>query len=92
MAKEPWHLDKRVPVALIVALFMQTAGAVWWAASIQGRLDTLERDESRVEVAVAANEQAIRALETGVARQEERLSEILRLVQAIDRGLSRADQ
>ena len=24
-----WHLDKRFPVALIFAIFIQTVGAVW---------------------------------------------------------------
>jgi len=44
-----WHLDKRVPVALIVTIVMQTIGIVWWAASISARVEVLERrlDEAR---------------------------------------------
>ena len=37
-----WHLDRRVPIALIVAIIIQTVGAVWWAASLSSRVDTLE--------------------------------------------------
>lgn len=37
---EPWHMDKRVPVALIVAIAIQTAGAIWWASSINERVAT----------------------------------------------------
>lgn len=33
-----WHLDKRVPIALIVALAIQTGGAIWWASSINQRV------------------------------------------------------
>jgi len=38
-----WHLDKRVPVALILALALQGAGGIWWAASTSERLDQVER-------------------------------------------------
>lgn len=38
-----WHLDKRVPVALIVAMCIQTAGIVWWGATTTERLSNLER-------------------------------------------------
>ena len=42
-ANEPWHLDKRVPVALIVTLCVQTAGVVYWAAGQSYRTDALEK-------------------------------------------------
>ena len=35
--REPWHLDKRVPIALIAVLVAQTMGWVWWAASMDAR-------------------------------------------------------
>jgi hypothetical protein len=38
-----WHLDKRVPIALIVTIALQFAGIVWWGAQISARVDTLER-------------------------------------------------
>lgn len=38
-----WHLDKRVPVALIFAMCVQTAGIVWWGATTSERLSNLER-------------------------------------------------
>jgi hypothetical protein len=43
-------LDKRIPIALILAVMMQTAGAVWWAASISARLDQTEARASRLEL------------------------------------------
>lgn len=49
--KEPWHLDRRVPVALILAIFLQTAGAFWWASNIDSRVAQLENQmESRAMV------------------------------------------
>lgn len=38
-----WHLDKKVPLALIIALVVQTFCIGWWAASTDGRVSTLER-------------------------------------------------
>lgn len=29
-----WTVDRRVPLALIVTLIVQTAGIVWWASSM----------------------------------------------------------
>lgn len=38
-----WHLDKRVPIALIVTILMQTAGMGIWVGSIQARVEANER-------------------------------------------------
>jgi hypothetical protein len=38
-----WHLDRRVPIALIVALAAQTSAVSWWAATLSARVDLLER-------------------------------------------------
>lgn len=40
--KEGWHLDKKVPIALIAAILIQTAGALVWAGAASQRLDMLE--------------------------------------------------
>lgn len=37
-----WHLDKRVPIALIFALAVQTFTFGWAAASLMGRVERLE--------------------------------------------------
>lgn len=38
-----WHLDKRVPVAIILTLLLQTGGIIWWAASATERISNLEK-------------------------------------------------
>ena len=37
-----WHLDKRVPITLVIVIGLQTSAAVWWAASINARLAAAE--------------------------------------------------
>jgi hypothetical protein len=51
-----WHLDRKVPIALIVALAVQTSAVSWWAATLSARVDLLERQ------AVAIGPQAERII------------------------------
>jgi hypothetical protein len=41
-----WHLDKRVPIALILTVLVQTGGILWWAASLSERVNVLERHQA----------------------------------------------
>lgn len=41
-ASDGWHLDKRIPIALVVTILLQTVGAIWWAATISARVTALE--------------------------------------------------
>lgn len=36
-----WHVGKEIPLAMIFALLMQTAGVIWWAASLSAKIDSL---------------------------------------------------
>ena len=38
-----WHLDKKVPLALIVTIFVQTIGFAWWFGGLSQRVEMLER-------------------------------------------------
>ena len=40
--RESWHLNKKVPIALILTIVVQTAGAVWWVALLESRLSRAE--------------------------------------------------
>ena len=42
-AETKWHLDKRIPIALIATIIVQTMAAVWWAGTSSARLDHIER-------------------------------------------------
>lgn len=37
-----WSVDKKVPVALIVTLIIQTGGFIWWTSALNERVKTLE--------------------------------------------------
>jgi len=38
-ADDRWHVGKEIPLALIMALFFQTAGGVWWASNLTTKID-----------------------------------------------------
>lgn len=38
-----WHIDRKVPVAVVLALMVQTGGFIWWGAKADARLDAVER-------------------------------------------------
>jgi len=73
-----WHLDKKVPLALIVTLSLQTVAIVWWAASISARVDVLEQ---RVVAAAPQAERIIR-LEAKLDNVVDKIAEIKGLVSA----------
>ncbi len=47
MADTGWHLDKKVPIALIIAIIVQTAVAVAFIARLDSRVSHLEEADSR---------------------------------------------
>jgi len=37
-----WHIGKEVPVAIILAIAVQTFGAVWWFANLSAKVDNID--------------------------------------------------
>jgi len=71
-ASEPWHLDRRVPIALILAIIGQTAGAVWWASTISGAVADHARRVALLEAGKVEDARADRDSADRLARIEER--------------------
>ena len=90
MDDQQWHLDKRVPIALIVAIAIQSGGAIWWASSIQGRVLSNERSITRLDTSVEAQRDAAQLQAIQLGRIEEQItglrSDIGRLVSALERS------
>ena len=64
-----WHLDKRVPIALILAIVVQTVGLGVWVGSIQQRVANNER----AIVAAADQGERLARIEAILERVEARL-------------------
>ena len=76
---EPWHFDKKVPLALIATLVVQTIAVVWWASGIHHRVATVEAMQlvlaSRTATIEAASRTEIAALRTELQTHNERTLE-----------------
>ena len=55
-----WHLDKKVPISIIVALFVQFCGGLWFISKLEARvlaletINTAQRDRDERQDAQAA--------------------------------------
>lgn len=58
-----WRLDRKITLGVVVALALQTSGALIWAGAASERLDQLE---ARAEAGAAANERLARLEEHAV--------------------------
>lgn len=77
-ATSSWHVDKRVPIALMITIGVQTAGIVWWASDISARVGYVERQISvsapqadrltRVEVRVESIQEGVNRIERMIQR------------------------
>ncbi|MGB5092678.1 MAG: hypothetical protein WBN97_05145 [Parvibaculum sp.] len=52
MEAEGWHLDRRVPIAMIVAIVIQSGAGLVWAGAASERLGTLESRSIRTDEVV----------------------------------------
>lgn len=48
-----WSLDRHIPLALVFAIFTQTAGAFWWASQVQYAVESnannVEKNTNHIE-------------------------------------------
>ena len=76
MQREEWHLDKKVPIGIITALFFQTLFFTYigtaWKVDVESRLGALERSDS----VQSTHETRITVIEQGINRIREDLAEI----------------
>ena len=89
MATEQWHLDKRVPIALIVTIIVQTVGGggaiVWWAAGMSQRVGQIERQMENA----AARSQNVDNL---VASQATQIAVLVERIEAQNQNVDRLSQ
>jgi hypothetical protein len=80
VATEEWHLDKKVPVTIIVALVLQTLGIIYvgtaWKTEVDFRISSLERlneDNKSQEGRIIAVEQQLNYITDSLKRIEAKL-------------------
>ncbi|MEM9592360.1 MAG: hypothetical protein AAF967_13665 [Pseudomonadota bacterium] len=73
-----WQLDKRVPVALILSIVLQSAGLFMWVGALTSRVSELET-------------KAVRSIDAGerVISLEAEMREVRRVLERIEAKLDR---
>lgn len=74
--REAWAIDRRVPLAVILTILLQSAAALLWAGAANERLGALEARTERIGELVertARLEEQAKAANAALARIEERL-------------------
>ena len=94
--RDPWHLDRRVPIAMIFAILCQTVGVVWWAATIDARTTALTQVTARNAVRIQrawdrmnADGDKVTVTAERVAKMEGTLEHVAR---QLDRVLDKLDK
>jgi len=49
MSKEPWHLNRSVPISFIFAIMCQTVALIWFVAALSNDVANNKEDLSRLE-------------------------------------------
>ena len=80
-APEPWHLDRRVPLALILTIALQTAGAVWWASALSSQVQNHERRIDVAEKVISRHADDDKRMSELLGRMDERMAAVQRSVE-----------
>jgi hypothetical protein len=81
--KDKWHIGKEIPLAVLFAIFMQGAGIIWFVATINSRVATVE---ARLDTLNDSRDRLVR-LEVAATYQSAILGEIkLEIQNSRDKG------
>lgn len=73
---EVWHVEKKVPVALIAVVLAQTFAIAWWGSAMTTRVELLERQAT---ISAAQGERIVR-LEEKISGIQQGISEIKAMI------------
>lgn len=84
-----WHVQREIPLALLVGLLAQLAAFIWWGSSMAGRLAYGEARIAALEQSQAAGLSEIRRLSEQLARTDERIIALTAMLQSAIQRLPR---
>lgn len=87
--KESWHLDKRIPIALIITLLSQFAAVIGYISKLDARVDQQSYRIERLEASDREQTGKIATSSDGIIRLQEQSAHQTRLLEQIVRQLAR---
>lgn len=85
--KEPWHLDRKVPIALIATILIQTACVIIWAAKLDQRTGALELWQGEQKILQASDSTVQAEIKTRLSVLESQNVNVLRSLEKIEEKL-----
>ncbi len=85
--REAWHLDKKVPIALIITIVAQIIATVWMASKLDSRIETLERSDTRHERQLETLNTEREGAKDRLVRLEESQRQVLDLLRRVEAKL-----
>lgn len=79
-----WHLDKKVPIALMAGLAMNAVLGIWYASKLDSRIYSLENDGIKVGTSIQRIQETSSANETRLTRVEDHSESILEIVRRLE--------
>jgi hypothetical protein len=73
-ADQSWHLQKGVPIAMIITIMAGYAGGVWFLADLNGSVEEVVKSNLTQDVRIERVETDTRTLQIGAATIVEQLS------------------
>lgn len=86
--KEGWHLDKKVPLSIILALMVQTGALVMWGAKLDMRVAAVEVKAADQQVVIEAMRDSQTGLKVSLTRIEERQENTIDTLKEIKSALN----
>jgi len=87
IADESWHLDKKVPVAIIVVLVGQFLLGLWFIAKLDSKVEEQAARLAKTEAQVSVIDREAREFGNRIVRIEEKTSSMLTILQRLERVL-----
>ncbi len=88
-ATPEWQMDRRIPLALVLTVFLQSAAAVWWAAGQTERQQFQQVRLQQLEVQQLNTAQEGQGTGQRLTRIEERVALMLESLRRIEKRLER---
>ena len=84
MNDEAWHLDKKVPLGLILGLALNAFSLIWFASKLDSRVTTLELRDAVTTSELAKMKENADGAKDRLIRLEDKLENILEELKKID--------
>ncbi|QEN88239.1 hypothetical protein FZC33_18860 [Labrys sp. KNU-23] len=87
--REHWSVDKKIPLALVITLLIQTGGVVWWSSQLNSRVTVIEERNLKLEVEIGKLKDGSSEVRERFARAETTMQAFVETTRRIEAKLDR---